>query len=168
MSARIKPHKVCGRQLEEVREKDPDGRIVLRHRLVDPLTRMLNAGAIDGPMLDAGRRFQRDFTIAQLDPLQAADLLRVPGCGRAPELLDSHVAARRRVHQALDALGGVSSPAGSAVWHMLGLQLSIREWSLRQGWAGRPVERKEAKGILVAALGILAKHYGYSEAKRSS
>jgi hypothetical protein len=25
MSARIKPHKVAGRQLEEVREKDPDG-----------------------------------------------------------------------------------------------------------------------------------------------
>ena len=25
MSVRIKPHKVKGRQLEEVREKDPDG-----------------------------------------------------------------------------------------------------------------------------------------------
>lgn len=29
MSARIKPHKVRGRQLEEVREKAPDGRIVI-------------------------------------------------------------------------------------------------------------------------------------------
>jgi hypothetical protein len=168
MSARIKPHKVRGRQLEEVREKDPDGRIVLRHRLVDPLARMLNTGAIDGPMHDAGRRFQRDFTIAQLDPLHAADLLRVRGCRRDPELVDSHVAARRRIHEALAALGGISSPAGSAVWHMVGLHLSIREWSLRQGWAGRPVEQKEAKGILVAALGMLAKHCGYSEAKRSS
>ena len=28
MSARIKPHKVRGRQLEEIRELDPDGRIV--------------------------------------------------------------------------------------------------------------------------------------------
>jgi hypothetical protein len=167
MSARIKPHKVHGRQLEEVRERDPDGRIVLRHRLVDALARMLKTGAIDGPMHDAGHRFQRDFTLAQLDPLHAADLLRVPGCGRDPELLDSHVAARRRVHEALEALGGVSSPAGSAVWHMVGLQLSIREWSLRQGWTGRPVEPKEAKGILVAALGMLTRHYGYSEVKRS-
>ena len=168
MSARIRPHKVCGRQVEEVREKDPDGRIVLRHRLVDPLARMLKTGAIDGPMQDAGHRFQRDFTLAQLDPLHAADLLRVPGCGRDPALLDSHVAARRRVHVALETLGGISSPAGSAVWYMVGLQLSIREWSLRQGWAGRPVEQKEAKGILVAALGMLARHYGYSEVKRSS
>ena len=168
MSARIKPHKVRGRQLEEVREKGPDGRIVLHHRLVDPLARMLKTGAIDGPMHDAGRRFQRDFTMAQLDPLHAADLLRVPGCGRNPELLDSHVAARRRVHIALETAGGISSPAGSAVWHIVGLQLSIREWSLRQGWGGRPVEQKEAKGMLIAALGMLAKHYGYSEATRSS
>jgi hypothetical protein len=168
MSGRIKPHKVRGRQLEEVREKDPAGRIVLLHRVVDSLAQMLKTGAIDGSMHDAGRSFHRDFTIAQLDPLHAADVLRVPGCGRNPELLDSHVAARRRVHVALEALGGISSPAGSAVWHIVGLQLSIREWSLRQGWGGRPVEQKEAKGILVAALGMLAKHYGYSEAKRSS
>jgi Domain of unknown function (DUF6456) len=168
MSARIKPYKARGRQLEEVREKDPDGRIVLLHRVVDSLAQMLKTGAIDGPMHDAGRRFQRDFTIAQLDPLHAADLLRVPGCGRNPELLDSHVAARRRVHVALETLGGLSSPAGSAVWHIVGLQLSIREWSLRQGWGGRPVEQKEAKGILVAALGMLAKHYNHNEAQRSS
>jgi hypothetical protein len=161
MSGRIKPHKVRGRQFEEVREKDPDGRIVLLHRVVDSLAQMLKTGAVDGPMHDAGRRFHRDFAIAQLDPLHAADVLRVLGCGRNPELLDSHVAARRRVHVALEALGGISSPAGSAVWHIVGLQLSVREWSLRQGWGGRPVEQKEAKGILVAALGMLAKHYGY-------
>jgi Domain of unknown function (DUF6456) len=168
MSARIKPHSVRGRQLEEVREKDPDGRIVLHHRIVDSLAQLMKAGAIDGQMHDAGRRFHRDFTIAQLDPLQAADLLRVPGCGREPELLDSHVAGRRRVHNALEALGGISSPAGSAVWHIVGLQRSIRGWSQHQGWGRRRVEPKEAKGILVAALGMLAKHYGYSETVRSS
>jgi hypothetical protein len=168
MSARIKPYKVRGRQLEEVREKDPRGRIVLLHRVVDSLAQMLKTGAIHGPMHDAGRRFHRDFTIAQLDPLHAADVLRVPGCGHDHELLDSHVAARRRVHKALEALGGISSPAGSAVWHIVGLQLSVREWSLRKGWSGRPVEQKEAKGMLVAALGMLARHYGYSEIKRSS
>jgi hypothetical protein len=44
MSARIKPHKVRGRQLEEVREKDPDGGIVVHHRTVDTLGKMLRAG----------------------------------------------------------------------------------------------------------------------------
>ena len=37
MSKRVKPQKVRGRQLEEVREKDPDGRIVYHHRTVDTL-----------------------------------------------------------------------------------------------------------------------------------
>ena len=52
----------------------------------------------------------------------------------------------RRVAKALDALGGLESPAGSCVWHVVGLQRSIREWAMRrsirewamrQGWGGR-------------------------------
>jgi hypothetical protein len=50
----------------------------------------------------------------------------------------------------------------------LGLRRSVREWAIRQGWGGRPIDQKEAKGILVAALGMLAKHFGYSEARRAS
>ena len=72
------------------------------------------------------------------------------------------------VHGRWTALGGISSPAGSCVWHVVGLQSSIREWAIRQGWGGRPVDQKEAKGILVAALGMLASHYGYGEARRAS
>ena len=41
MSRRIKPRKVRGRDIEEVREKDPDGRIVVHHRTVDTLGKML-------------------------------------------------------------------------------------------------------------------------------
>ena len=32
---------------------------------------------------------------------------------------------------------------------------------MRQGWGGRPVRVEQAQGILVAALGVLAKWYGY-------
>ena len=46
-SARVKPHKVRGRELEEVRERDPEGRIVVHHRTVDSLGKMLRAGTID-------------------------------------------------------------------------------------------------------------------------
>jgi hypothetical protein len=35
---------------------------------------------------------------------------------------------------------------------------SVREWAIRQGWGGRPVDRKAAAGILIAALGMLAAH----------
>jgi hypothetical protein len=68
----------------------------------------------------------------------------------------------------MQALGGISSPAGSCVWHVVGLQRSVREWAMRQGWGGRPVRQEQAQGILVAALGMLAAHLGYGETKRAS
>jgi hypothetical protein len=165
---RIKPHKVRGRQLEEVREKDPDGRIVVHHRTVDTLGKMLRAGTITPEMHDAAKDFQAAFILANLDPIRALPILRVPGTGREPELNDRQLHARRRVHEALQALGGLSSPAGSCVWHVVGLQRSVREWATRQGWNGRPVDRNQAQGILVAALGMLAAHGGRSEMKRAS
>ena len=39
---------------------------------------------------------------------------------------------------------------------------SIKEWSGVAGWNGRILNQYEAKGILVAALGVLAVHYGYT------
>jgi hypothetical protein len=168
MSARIKPHKVRGRQLEEVREKDPDGRIVVHHRTVDTLGKMLRAGTITPEMHDAARDFQAVFIVANLDPLRAVPIVRVPGTGREPDLSERQLDARCRVHAAMQALGGISSPAGSCVWHVVGLQRSVREWAIRQGWGGRPVRQEQAQGILIAALGILATHYGHSKADRAS
>jgi hypothetical protein len=60
------------------------------------------------------------------------------------------------VQKALQALGGISSPAGSCISHVVGLQRSVREWALRQGWGGRPVRQEQAQGVLIAALGVLA------------
>jgi hypothetical protein len=62
----------------------------------------------------------------------------------------------------LQALGGLGSPAGSCVWHVVGLQRSVREWAMRQGWGGRPVRQEQAQGILVAALGVLAANFDYN------
>jgi hypothetical protein len=168
MSARVKPHKVRGRQLEEVREKDPEGRIVVHHRTVDTLGKMHRAGTITEEMHDAAQDFQAAFIVANLDPLRALPILRVPGTGREPDLTERQLHARRRVHEAVQALGGLSSPAGSCVWHVVGLQRSVREWAIRQGWGGRPVRQEQAQGILIAALGMLAAHFGYGETKRAS
>jgi hypothetical protein len=168
MSRRVKPHQVCSRELEEVREKDPDGRIVYHHRTVDTLGKMLRTGTIDQAMHDAAKDFQAAFIIAQLDPLRALPILRVPGTGREPEPNERQLHARRRVHKAMAALGGISSPAGSCVWHVVGLQRSVREWAMRRGWGGRPVGHKTAGGILIAALGMLAAHLGCGEVKRAS
>jgi hypothetical protein len=146
--------------LEEVRETDPDGRIVLHHRVVDTLGRMLNAGTITHVMVDAGRTFERQFILAQLDPLRAPDIARIPGNGRDADPGDIGVAAREQVNRALRTLGGHDGAMGSVVWHVLGAGCSLREWTLRQGWNGRQLRPEQASGVLIAALDLLAGHYG--------
>ena len=147
--------------LEPVYEADPDGRPVVHHRTVDTLGIMLRAGTITKDMHDAARDFQAQFTIACYDTLVCMRFRRDPSKGNRAELTETQIDARRRVDGAMDALGGLGSPAGGCVWHVVGLQRSIREWAMRQGWGGRPVRIEHAQGILVAAMGVLAKHYGY-------
>jgi hypothetical protein len=149
--------------LEPIYEADPDGRPVVHHRTVDTLGIMVRAGTITKDMHDAARDFQAQFTVARFDVIRCMPLVRLPGGGGSGDLTDAQVDARRRVGKALDALGGLGSPAGSCVWHVVGLQRSIREWAMRQGWGGRPVRVEQAQGILVAALGMLAGHYGYGK-----
>ena len=148
--------------LEPVYEADPDGRPVVHHRTVDTLGIMLRAGTITREMHDAARDFQAQFTIACYDTLVCMRFRRDPSKGNRAELTETQIHARRRVNEAMDALGGLGSPAGGCVWHVVGLQRSIREWAMRQGWGGRPVRIEQAQGILVAALGGLAGYYGYA------
>jgi hypothetical protein len=150
-----------GDVLEPVYEADPEGRPVVHHRTVDTLGIMLRAGTITKDMHDAARDFQAQFTVARFDVIRCMPLMRLPGGGGPGDLTDVQVDARRRIGKALDALGGLGSPAGSCVWHVVGLQRSIREWAMRQGWGGKPVRIEQAQGILVAALGVLAGYYGY-------
>jgi hypothetical protein len=127
---------------------------------------MLRAGTISQEMHDAARDFQAQFTIARYDVIRCMSLMRLPGGSGPGDLTEAQVDARRRVGKALDALGGLGSPAGSCIWHVVGLQRSIREWALRQGWGGRSVRVEQAPGILIAALGTLAGHYGYERSNR--
>ncbi len=158
------------RVLRQTTEFDPNGIEVTHHRTVDTLRLMLDSGAITAGMHDAARDFQAAFTIACFDSMPKVNLTlmaRSPSTAHhVADLTDAQVAARERVAQALDALGGHGSPAGSCVWHVVGMQCSIREWALRQGWGGRPVRQESAQGILVAALGVLAKHYGIRDGQR--
>ena len=148
--------------LEPVYEADPDGRPVVHHRTVDTLGIMLRAGTITEDMHDAARDFQAQFTIACLDPVVCLPFDRLRGASGRTDLTDAQVDARRRVGTVMDALGGMGSPAGGCVWHVVGLQRSVREWAMRLGWCGRPISEKQAQGMLIAALGVLASHYGYN------
>ncbi len=146
--------------LEEVREIDPEGRKVTLHRVVDTIGKMQRAGTITEPMAEAGRKFERQFIIANLDPLRAPDMARIPGNGREADPGDISLAAREQVNRAMRALGGYDGAMGSVVWHVLGCGCSLREWTLRRAWGGRQLRPEQATGVLIAALDLLSLHYG--------
>lgn len=156
---RIRPD---GSVIRYVREKDDDQKPTDHFRTVDTLALMLRNGSITGAMHDAGQQFSQDFARAFGSGVASPKLDGLPG-GTAPGqmMVERNAGAARAVRDALEAVGGINSPAGSALWFVAGLQLSVREWALRDGWNGRKLDKDEAKGILVAALGVLARYYGY-------
>ena len=145
---------------EPFRDADPDpGAAVSHRRAIDLLARLEANGTITGEMHDAGDMFLAQFRAAAMGTVRVMPLLPVaPATGNT--LTERAATARRKVAEAMDALGGVNSAAGSCVWHVVGCEASIREWALRQGWGGRSVGHAQAQGILMAALGVLVFHYG--------
>ena len=135
------------------------------YRAVDTLAIMQRRGSITAGMRQAGEDFRARFATAQLDPLRALDLshlrlgergLRADRDGPALRI----EAARTTVWRAIQGVGGIASPAGSCLWHVLGWERSLKEWALEQGWSGRRVSQESASGILIAALGALESHFG--------
>ena len=151
-----------GSVIRYVREEDDDRKPVDHYRTVDTLALMRRNGSITGAMHDAGQQFSQDFARAFASGVASSRLDGLPaGTTPGQMMVEKNAGAARAVRDALEAVGGNSSPAGSALWYVAGLQMSIRDWSLRDGWNGKRVEKNEAKGILVAALGVLARYYGY-------
>ena len=158
-----------GSVIRYVREEDDDQKPVDHYRTVDTLALMLRNGSITGAMHDAGQQFSQDFARAFGSGVASPKLDGLPG-GTAPGqmMVERNAGAARAVRDALEAVGGSGSPAGSALWYVAGLGQSVREWALRQGWAGKAISLHEAKGILVAGLGVLARHYGYDRCGKNA
>ncbi|MBR0670511.1 hypothetical protein [Neoroseomonas soli] len=145
---------------DPIREADPEtGTPVQHRRAVDTLGLMLANGNITPQMHEAGCIFRTLFRSAAIDSMSTSQLIRLPASA-ADRLSNRQLDARRRVLAAMDALGGHDSPAGSCAWFVVGLEMSVREWAARRGWSGKPVPQPIAGGILIAALGILAMHFG--------
>ena len=140
---------------------DASGGIGNSHRAHDTLSILLKNGTIRDQEHDAGREFEEDFALARLDPLHASDPGRIPG-GRQLELNDAIVAGRGKVRASMTALGGPTTPIGSAAWCILGLGQTLREWAgnCQFGQGGRSLDERVAKGVFLAALNVLALHYG--------
>ena len=150
---------------------DSAGRPSRPFRAVDTLAVMERRGSISAGMRQAGEDFRLRFATAQLDPLRALDLsrLRLGDGGTRPDGDPPGLrieAARTAVWRAIQAVGGIGSPAGSCLWHVVGWERSVKEWALEQGWSGRRVSQEAASGILVAALGALEAHFRGARAMR--
>jgi hypothetical protein len=136
---------------------DSEGRISSPLVRVDTIGRLERSGTITPQMADAAARFHTLFQRAGLDGLRAADPSRPfieGGLHPGDRGLSGHDGARRRVAAAVAALGGHGSILGSAVWHVAGLEWSVRRWS-------QTAQRREevALGVLIAALAALALHF---------
>lgn len=140
---------------------DDAGGIGLPWLVPSLIDRLFERGTIDGGMYAAARKFSTTFYAASLNELVARDPARTRSDrGARHDLPPRAEAARREVAKAIEACGGGSSPAGSCIWHVLGLDQSLRGWCLRIGWQGRFVSEHVGVGILVSALSVLARFYG--------
>jgi len=110
--------------------------------------------------LQAGERLRADFTMAHLMPRTTSNWDTPLGSGRRSgdglmNATDSTIAARQRVHQALDTVGP----------EFAGLLLDV--CCFLKGLADIERERtwpaRSAKIVLQLALDRLARHYGYGE-----
>jgi len=160
------------RQHDPVEETDTlvEGRLARVRRTLDLMGRMRRNGTINAAQANAGRRFRADFDVAHFDPRQAPDLGRLRLQGRAAGVFEGDMPeriqdARNQVWSALEALGGHTSPAGQAAWHILGVGHPLAVWADGERFVNhRPLNPHTARGILVAALGVLAAHYDYLRA----
>lgn len=143
--------------------EDDIGDPARHYRSVSPVQRMLRSGLITPSMGSAAEHFAQDFLSAFRDSVKTSRLeigasgMRTSGLER----LERHTGAMRRVDQALASVGGADSPGAAALWYVCGLGMSLNQWASREGWGGRLLRHDEAKGVLIAALAVLAREYGY-------
>lgn len=149
------------------REVDPTGKIV-EHRVRKSVYVHERWHNISGPhkladeLYDAAEKFRIDFERGQLAGNYARlDLFKVRSGKQAES--DNVSAAKMRVSDALSSIGrGKDGPSmsQSCAWNVVGLGLTLENWTdlIRQG--GVRMNADKAAGILHSALERLALNYG--------
>ncbi|MEX2629502.1 MAG: hypothetical protein WD341_06140 [Tistlia sp.] len=121
-------------------------------RALDILDAWERQGAIGRPAADAARRFREDFQLGGLLALKAVDPNAVGGGGIKD--LPGGIEERRRALRIIDRLGGMTSPAGMAFWHVLGCEATLEEAARRMpgpiAW-----DRDMIRAAALAGIGML-------------
>jgi hypothetical protein len=112
---------------------------------------------IEPHQLQAGERLRLDFTVADLMPRTTTNWsspMSGGGTSGAPDPTDTMTDARRRVHQALDAVG---PEFGGLLLDVCCFLKGLEDAERERQWPSR-----SAKIVLQLALERLARHYGYA------
>lgn len=132
---------------------DEQGSPSLPWVLRDLFVRWADRGLISREELAAAEEFRTLFHVAQLDALRASDPARLPIPGKAPVEGWRVEQARRQVRAIMDRL---APREASAVWHIVGLEWSLRQWcEMRRGHPADPVGIEAARDILIAGIKAL-------------
>lgn len=128
---------------------------VKRRRYPSTWELMAAKGTITDAMRHAAERFNSDFELGGMHgSFGGMTIDRVDNGGLRGGEPDHIISARKRVAEALDAVGGTK--AQSALWWCVGLNVSLRDAEKEVGKSATVLG-----GILYAALENLARHYGY-------
>jgi len=116
---------------------------------------------IEPHQFQAGERLRADFTCAHLMPRTTSNWVSAISSGRRraiggqdADFTDTMIAARQRVHQALDAAG---PEFGGLLLDVCCFLKGLEDVERERAWPAR-----SAKVVLQLALDRLARHYGYA------
>jgi hypothetical protein len=133
--------------------------VYVRRRLTQ-VERWSREGVVPGEYAQAAETFFLDYRAAHPATSRASwSIERVDGGGRGDGTpVCGAVDAERRLRDAIRVVG----PAGADVLiSVVGQEDSLREYAARLSANGRLVNPHEAKGLLLASLSTLARHYGF-------
>jgi Domain of unknown function (DUF6456) len=153
-----------------VRECDPSGAIV-EHRVRKSgyVHERLHAGKkLADELYDAAEKFRMDFERAQLAGNYARLDLHKTRAGKG-EMSDKVAVAKMRVSKVLDDLGNGRDGASfsqSCVWNVVGLGMTMEDWTLLIRQGGGHMNADRASGVLLGCLERLALAYGIADMGR--
>jgi hypothetical protein len=147
-----------------VRERDPTGATVVHavRRSSYAHERLQATGRLAPELFDAGEQFRMDFERARLSGNYARLDMFKTRAGKQ-EMTDRVALAAKRIKEALSAVGGGregTSLSQSCSWNVLGLGMTLEQWTDFVGKDGASMNADKASGILHGALERLALHYG--------
>lgn len=127
-------------------------------RRMDLFERWEAEGKISPEQRSAALAFKRDFHAARFDASMSAvaalNSTRATADG-ADRVASSIYDARKSI---ADAMRVVGPTGGDAMWEVVGMERSLRDYSVL---SNKRLNVHEVKGRLMAALDTLARHWGY-------